>query len=94
MEARYDFRFSKFNTPEFQHLKYLVFWPIFGVLFLIVERLWIRDRYTKVHCSLDDLIPFCECFLIPYLFWFALLIGIVPMRGIERRLKGLENELT
>ena len=89
-----NFRFSKLNTPEFQHLKYLVFWPVFGVLFLIVERLWIRDHYTSIHCSLDDLIPFCECFLILYLFWFALLIGIVPMRGIERRLKGLENELT
>lgn len=37
-----NFRFSKLNTPEFQHLKYLVFWPIFGVLFLTVERLWIR----------------------------------------------------
>lgn len=57
-----NFRFSKLNTPEFQHLKYLVFWPIFGVLFLIVERLWIRDHYTSIHCSLDDLIPFCEFF--------------------------------
>ena len=71
-----NFRFSKLNTPEFQHLKYLVFWPIFGVLFLIVERLWIRDHYTQVHCALDDLIPFCEYFLIPYLFWFVLLIGM------------------
>lgn len=71
-----NFRFSKLNTPEFQHLKYLVFWPIFGVLFLIVERLWIRDHYTSIHCSLDDLIPFCEYFLIPYLFWFVLLIGM------------------
>ena len=71
-----NFRFSKLNTPEFQHLKYLVFWPIFGVLFLTVERLWIRDHYTPIHCSLDDLIPFCEYFLIPYLFWFVFLIGM------------------
>lgn len=71
-----NFRFSKLNTPEFQHLKYLVFWPVFGVLFLIVERLWIRDHYTSIHCLLDDLIPFCEYFLIPYLFWFVLLIGM------------------
>ena len=71
-----NFRFSKLNTPEFQHLKYLVFWPIFGVLFLTVERLWIRDHYISIHCSLDDLIPFCEYFLIPYLFWFVFLIGM------------------
>lgn len=71
-----NFRFSKLNTPEFQHLKYLVFWPVFGVLLLTVERLWIRDHYISIHCSLDDLIPFCEYFLIPYLFWFVLLIGM------------------
>ena len=71
-----NFRFSKLNTPEFQHLKYLVFWPVFGVLFLTVERLWIRDHYISIHCSLDDLIPFCEYFLIPYLFWFVFLIGM------------------
>lgn len=29
-----------------------------------------------VYCPLDDKIPFCEYFLIPYLFWFVFLIGI------------------
>lgn len=28
------------------------------------------------HCALDDVIPFCEYFLIPYLFWFAFLVGM------------------
>ena len=70
------FRFSKLNTPEFGHLKYLAYWPIFGLLFLTVERLWIRESYHPVSCSLDDRIPFCEYFLIPYLFWFVFLVGI------------------
>lgn len=70
------FRFGKLNTPEFAHLKYLLFWPIFGLMFLTVERLWIRDYYIPIHCPLDDMIPFCEYFLIPYLFWFVFLIGI------------------
>lgn len=70
------FRFSKLNTPEFGHLKYLAYWPIFGLLFLTVERLWIRESYYPVSCSLDDRIPFCEYFLIPYLFWFVFLVGI------------------
>lgn len=70
------FRFSKLNTPEFSHLKYLAYWPVFGFLFLTVERLWIRERYYPVSCSLDDRIPFCEYFLIPYLFWFVFLVGI------------------
>ena len=70
------FRFSKLNTPEFEHLKYLAYWPVFGLLFLTVERLWIRERYYPVSCPLDDRIPFCEYFLIPYLFWFVFLAGI------------------
>lgn len=70
------FRFSKLNTPEFEHLKYLAYWPIFGLFFLTVERLWIRASYYPMHCSWDDAIPFCEYFLIPYLFWFVFLIGI------------------
>lgn len=69
------FRFSKLNTPEFSHLKYLAFWPAFGLVFLTVERLWVRDSYYPVHCALDDLIPFCEFFLVPYLFWFVYLVG-------------------
>ncbi len=72
-----NFRFSKLNTPEFRHLWYLLFWPIYGLLFLTVERLWIRESYAPVHCALDDAIPFCEVFLIPYLFWFVFLVGVL-----------------
>lgn len=71
-----QFRLNKLSTPEFEHLKYLAYWPVFGLLFLTVERLWVRERYYPVHCALDDAIPFCEYFLIPYLFWFVFLIGI------------------
>lgn len=70
------FRFSKLNTPEYRHLKLLLYWPVFGLLFLTVERLWIRETYSPISCPLDDLIPFCEFFLIPYLFWFIFLVGI------------------
>ncbi|MGM9681206.1 MAG: phosphatidic acid phosphatase [Eubacteriales bacterium] len=70
------FRLRKLNTPEFSHLKYLLFWPVFGLLFLTVERLFIRESYFPIHCALDDLIPFCEFFLVPYLFWFVYLVGM------------------
>lgn len=63
-----NFRFSKLNTQEFKHLKYLLYWPVYGLLFLMVERLWIRESYFPMHCAIDDKIPFCEYFLIPYLF--------------------------
>ena len=70
------FRFHKINTPEFEHLKYLSYWLVFGVFFFVVERVWIRKDYYPIYCPLDDAIPFCEYFLVPYLFWFVFLVGI------------------
>lgn len=30
--------------------------------------------YHEIHCFLDDLIPFCEVFIIPYISWFFYMI--------------------
>lgn len=70
-----SFRLSRLNTPAFSHVKLLLFWPVFGLAFLFVERLQPARAYYPVHCALDDLIPFCEWALIPYLFWFVFLAG-------------------
>lgn len=84
------FRFSCMNTPEFRHLKLLLFWPLFGLAFLWLERFSPVEHYYPVRCALDDLIPFCEIFLIPYLFWFVYLIGmhiytlLYDIRGFRR----------
>lgn len=33
---------------------------------------WTPDREpTPIYCVLDDIIPFCELFVIPYFLWFA-----------------------
>ena len=72
-----QFRLGKLHTEPFRHLKLLLFWPVFGALFLFVERLRPVARYHAVHCALDDMIPLCEYFLIPYLLWFAALAGIL-----------------
>lgn len=71
-----NFRFSKISTPEYNHLKLLLYWPVFLLFFLYVERLSSTAVYHPMHCALDDLIPFCEYFLIPYLFWFVYLVGM------------------
>lgn len=67
---------GKRDAGSFGHLKLLLYWPIFGLLFLFVERLYPVKTYISMYCPLDDLIPFNEFFLIPYLFWFVFLIGI------------------
>ncbi len=71
-----EFRFKKLDSPEFSHLKLLIFWPIYGLAFLFVERFYRVESYYPMYCTFDDKIPFCEIFLIPYLFWFVFLIGM------------------
>lgn len=69
------FRLSKLNTPEFSHLKLLFGWVGYFVLYALTENLIPADRCTPVHCRLDDLIPFCEWFVIPYVAWYLLIVG-------------------
>ena len=69
-------RLNNISTDEFKHLKLLLFWPVFGLLFCFVERFYRVDYYHPMYCSFDDLIPFCEWFLIPYMFWFVFLVGM------------------
>ena len=69
-------RLHNLNSSEFRHLWLLLFWPVFGILFAMVEKDVFNPVYTPVWCPLDDRIPFCEWFLIPYLFWFVFLVGM------------------
>ena len=64
------------SSSEFRHVKLLLFWPIFGLAFLYVERFYPAGLYYPMYSPLDDCIPFCEFFLIPYLFWFIYLVGM------------------
>ena len=52
----------------------LLFWPLFGLLFHFFENIYVPERWHIMHCALDDLIPFCEWFIIPYVLWFAYLV--------------------
>ena len=70
-------RLSNLNSPEFRHVKLLLYWPVYGLLFLFVERFYQPGAYYSMHCALDDLIPFSELFLLPYLFWFVFLTGML-----------------
>ena len=70
------FRLNRLNTPEFSHLKLLIFWPVYTSLFFMLEHNVFGDTYTPVEIGLDSMIPFCEWFLIPYVGWFFFLLGI------------------
>ena len=69
-----SFRLSKVNEPQFAHLKLLLGWVGYFILFFLTENLIPAEKCTPVHMWLDDAIPFCEWFLIPYVFWYVLII--------------------
>ena len=69
-----NFRFSKITSPEYNHLLYLLGWVGYFTLYTLTEVFIPSDKCFVVHSKLDDLIPFCEYFVIPYVLWYALIV--------------------
>lgn len=70
-----EFRLSKINDPRFSHLKWLLGWVFYFAAYFLTEALIPVENCHVIHCALDDLIPFCEYFVIPYVFWYILIVG-------------------
>lgn len=68
-------RFHNLNSPEFSHLKLLWGWVGYLLLFFLTENLIPAEKCDPVHCPLDDVVPFCEWFVIPYVSWYFLIVG-------------------
>lgn len=69
------------NMKKF-YLKYKHGIPliVYGIIYLswfsYLEKTVTRN-YTVIHMAVDDYIPFCEVFIIPYLLWFAYVALVV-----------------
>ena len=52
----------------------------YAILYLFIFQ-YLEQRhvysYHLIHCALDDLIPFCEYFIVPYLLWFPYQVFVV-----------------
>lgn len=81
-----DLRPSTLTSRKYNHLFFLFYWPLYGIVFGSVEKWWPMLwekltgsplRFTEVVCGLDGMIPFCEWFVIPYYFWFAYIVGML-----------------
>lgn len=70
-----EFRLSKLNDPKFFHLKLLFGWVAYFVLYFLTENLIPAEKCHPVHCLLDDIVPFCEVFVIPYVGWYLLIVA-------------------
>ena len=57
-------------------LPLLIYMMIYFSWFGYLERT-VTKHYTVIHVPLDDYIPFCEIFIIPYLLWFAYVAAVI-----------------
>ena len=55
---------------KYNHLLILLYFIVYMAWFSYVEKN-IKTHFHVVHVPLDDYIPFCEYFVIPYLLWFG-----------------------
>ena len=73
-----DLRWSNLRSRKYSHLLLALYWPVYGLVFLSLERLLpllFDIQYHEISCALDAYIPFNELFVIPYYYWFVFLAG-------------------
>lgn len=54
----------------------LVYAAIYLICFALVEH-FVKDDFHLIHVGIDDKIPFCEVFVIPYFMWFGYVLGFM-----------------
>ena len=70
------------TDPKNGHWRLALFWPAYLLVFFLIERLRpAATVYTPMHSGLDDLIPFCEFFIVFYLFWFFFMAAMLVYCG-------------
>lgn len=60
----------KSTFQKYSHIWTAAYALLYMPWFLWLEKTVVSD-YTAIHISLDDKIPFCEYFIIPYYLWFG-----------------------
>ena len=55
---------------DYKHLLLLVYYPVYLLWFYYVEQVNLKPVHM-IHTKMDDWIPFCEYFIIPYMLWFG-----------------------
>ena len=60
------------TVENYRHLWLLSIWVVYLSLFFVIEHV-VTEDYWVSYMPLDDKIPFCEYFIIPYCLWHPLL---------------------
>ena len=79
-------RLHNLHTPEYSHLLLLLGWVGYFLMYTITETFIPAENCHVIHCWLDDVIPFLEIFVIPYVLWYLLIVvslGYFALYNIE-----------
>ena len=63
------------TADNYRHAWYLLIWIVYFILYYAAEHL-ITDNYWVSYLPLDDKIPFCRFFILPYCIWHPLLFAM------------------
>lgn len=55
---------------KYKHAWILIYLPVYMAWFTLLEKT-VTTRFHVIHMAIDDYIPFCEYFIIPYFLWFG-----------------------
>lgn len=68
----------------YNKVKYVLWMVLYGIFYFVSYSILEKEIVPThiIHCSLDDKIPFCEYFVIPYFLWFAFVLATVVYFGI------------
>ena len=80
--------YEKYHHALPVNIYFIVYMAWFGV----IESRKVT-RYTVIHMSIDDKIPFCELFVIPYFIWFGYVAWIVGYTFLKDK-RGYYNVAT
>ncbi|MBQ4650866.1 MAG: phosphatase PAP2 family protein [Firmicutes bacterium] len=75
IERKGHLRLAQWDEVLSRLARIFIFWIIYIVLFLTAEQ---RDEEVEIiFVPIDDLIPFCEYFIVPYFMWFGMIALVV-----------------
>lgn len=86
-------RFHNLTSPQYRHLLLLLGWVAYFLAYFLTENLIPAEKCNPVWCPLDDVVPFCEWFVIPYVGWYLLIVvslGYFALYHIDN-FKGLQT---
>lgn len=69
-------KFKKLYMNYRHAIPLLIYTAIYLAWFCYLEKT-VTKNYTVIHMGIDDYIPFCELFIIPYFLWFAYVAVVV-----------------